>query len=442
MRDFNVTLNHPLRVPLAAELHSRPFMRLDAPEAITHLAVYHGGQAGPPGRHSQHRLLGELCGHFGVAAPGPGSSHFFHDFGSFRLKWECHTEFATYTVTTPLPPDMAAHEAFSHVPLSFLPASWLATLGGSLMAAAHVALVKGEADASRLPSVFERNQLAGSSVMQGAELWTDFAIQSDGFSRFVIRDLGMRHLQGGRLVQRVLEIETYRMMALLGLPAARTVGMELDGIEAELSSLASAMVATDMAPVETGAQDEQRLLAQITRLAARLEKLVLDNGYRFSASKAYFGIVKARIEELREVRIEGTPTVEEFMERRLAPAMHTCGAVSARQDALARRIADTNDLLRTRVGIVQELQNRRILESMNARAAQQLRLQLAVEGLSVAAISYYLVGLLGYAGKAAKAAGLPINPDLALGVLVPVVAAGVWLAQRRVHHRIGRRGSA
>jgi uncharacterized membrane-anchored protein len=120
--------------------------------------------------------------------------------------------------------------------------------------------------------------------------------------------------------------------------------------------------------------------------------------------------------------------------------MHTCDAVSARQDALARRIADTNDLLRTRVGIVQELQNRRILESMNARAAQQLRLQLAVEGLSVAAISYYLVGLLGYAGKAAKAAGLPINPDVALGILVPMVAGGVWMAQRRVHHRIGRRG--
>jgi len=438
MRDFNVSLSHPLRVPLAAELHSRPFMRLDGPEAITHLAVCHGLDAGPPQAHAQHALLEALCGHFGVAAPAAGSNHFFHDFGSFRLKWECHTEFATYTVTAPLGQDVAVHEAFAHMPLSCLPAAWLVRLEGRLMAAAHVALVKGSADASRLPAVFERSLLAGSSVMQGAELWTDFAIQADGFSRFVIRDLGMRHLQGGRLVQRVLEIETYRMMALLGLPAARGVGMELDRIEAELSLLASSMVATDMAPQSAGGDGEQRLLGQITRLAARLEKLVLDNGYRFSASKAYFGIVKARIEELREVRIEGTPTVEEFMERRLLPAMHTCEAVGARQDALGRRIADTNDLLRTRVGIVQELQNRRILESMDARAAQQLRLQLAVEGLSVAAISYYLVGLIGYASKAAKAAGLPVNPDLALGMAVPLVVGAVWLAQRRVHHRIGR----
>lgn len=438
MRDYNGSLNHPARVPLAAELHSRPFLRLDGPQAITHLAICPSAADGPPRAHFQHALLAALCGHFGVPAPAPGSSHFFHDFGNFCLKWECHTEFASFTVAAPLPQGLALHEVFGHMPLSFLPADWLNQLQGCLMAAAHVALVDGGADAANLPAVFERRQLAGSSVMQGAELWTDFAIQADGFSRFVIRDLGMRYLQGGRLVQRVLEIETYRMMALLGLPAARTVGMELDRIEAELAALAGAMVATDMAEPTGAADGEQRLLEQITRLAARLEKLILDNGYRFSASRAYFSIVQARIEELREVRIEGTPTVEEFMERRLAPAMHTCDATSARQDALGRRLADTNDLLRTRVGIVQEMQNRRILESMNARAAQQLRLQLAVEGLSVAAISYYLVGLLGYAGKAAKAAGLPVNPDILLGVLVPLVVGAVWLAQRRVHRRVGK----
>lgn len=435
---FDEGLNHPDRVPLAAELHSRPFLRLDPPEAITHLAVCNGRLAGAPHSDGQHRLLGVLCTCFGVPAPDAGSSHFFHDFGSFRLKWECHAEFATYTITARLQADLALHDAFERPPVTLLPDEWLARLAGRLIAAVHVALVDGAIDAARLPGLFERPLLAGSSVMQGAELWSDFAIQADGFSRFVVRDLGMRHLQAGRLVQRVLEIETYRMMALLGLPAARVVAAELDDIEAQLATLAGAMVATDMAQPEIGSHGEQRLLEQITRLAARLEKLNLDNGYRFSAAKAYFGIVRARIDELREVRIEGTPTVEEFMDRRLAPAMHTCHTTGTRMDALGRRIADTNDLLRTRVGIVQEMQNRRILESLNARAAQQLRLQLAVEGLSVAAITYYVVGLAGYASKAAKAAGLPINPDLAMGVLLPMVAVAVWLAQRRVHHRIAK----
>jgi uncharacterized membrane-anchored protein len=418
-------LSHPLRVPLAAELHSRPFLRLDAPEAITHLAVWRG---------DQHQLLASLCAHFGVPAPVAGASHFYHDFGRLRLKWECHTEFASYTFTARLPEGSSLAGAFAHVPLAHIPSAWLQQLQGRLMAAAHVVLVQGAVDASSLPMVFERSLLAGSHVMQGAELWSDFAIQADGFSRFVIRDIGMRHLQAGRLVQRVLEIETYRMMALLGLPAARSVGAELDRIEAELAEVAGEMVALDTSGADDGG--EQRLLVGITRLAARMDKLALDNGYRFTASRAYFRLVRARIEELREQRIEGTPTVEEFMDRRLAPAMNTCESTAARQEALGRRISATNDLLRTRVGIVQEKQNRQILQSMNARAARQLRLQLAVEGLSVAAISYYLVGLLGYAGKAGKALGLPVNPDLLLGVMVPVVAAAVWIGQRRMHRKL------
>jgi uncharacterized membrane-anchored protein len=186
----------------------------------------------------------------------------------------------------------------------------------------------------------------------------------------------------------------------------------------------------------SGPDEEQALLGNITRLAARIEKLALDNSYRFSASQAYFRLVNARIEELREVRIEGIPTVEEFMDRRLTPAMNTCEAIAGRQEALARRIAHTNDLLRTRVGIVQEQQNRQILQSMNTRAAHQLKLQQAVEGLSVAAISYYMIGLISYAGKAAKAAGVPINSDIGAGLLVPVVVTGVWLGLRKMHRRI------
>ncbi len=239
----------------------------------------------------------------------------------------------------------------------------------------------------------------------------------------------MRAQQGGRLVQRVLEIETYRMMALLGLPFAQQAAASLNAIENELSDLTTAMVDFNDA-------DEPALLDQIMGLSARMEKLSLENSYRFAASKAYFRLVNARIEELREHRIEGTPTVFEFMDRRLAPAMNTCEAMAGRQEALARRIANTNDLLRTRVGIVQEQQNRQILQSLNERAAQQLHLQQAVEGLSVAAISYYVIGLFSYSGKAAKAAGLALNVEVAVGMLVPFVAAGVWLALRRMHRRM------
>jgi uncharacterized membrane-anchored protein len=364
-----------------------------------------------------------------VAAPHVTANHFYHDFGRFRLKWECHTEFATYTFTERIADGLVLAEAFRRVPLVHLPQAWIVLLRGRLMAAAHVVLGRGPADPAELQDAFSSRTLVGSRVMQDGEVWTDFAVQADGFSRFVLRDVGMRGGQAGRLVQRVLEIETYRMMALLGLPAAREVGAALDDIEAELALLAERMIDGDAA---AGGGD-QELLEQITRLAARLEKLSLSTGYRFSASTAYHRLVKSRIEELREARIEGMPTVEEFMDRRLSPAMSTCESTAVRKEAMVRRVANVNDLLRTRVSIVQENQNRQILQSMDRRAAQQLRLQQAVEGLSVAAISYYVIGLLGYAGKALKGVGVPLNPEVATGVLVPVVCGAVWLGLRRMH---------
>lgn len=439
------SLNHALRVPLAAEVHSRPFLHLHAPEAITHLAVYagNGKPAGATNNAVQHVFLADLCRHFGVAAPAAEAKFFFHDFGRFRLKWECHTEFATFTFAQRHDVAPAIESAFDRMPLQHAPQQWLASLEGKIMVATHVVLDASDAPpaqyAQRLRQVFEGNLFVGSRVLHDAEVWTDFLIQADGFSRMVVRDVGLMEQQAGRLVQRVLEIETYRMMCLLGLPHAQAATPVLNAIEGELADLTAAMVETDDREDVDSSDAEQALLGKITRLAARLEKLAVDDSYRFSASQAYFRLVQSRIEELREQRMEGFPTVEEFMDRRLTPAVSTCAAISSRQEALARRIAQTNDLLRTRVGIVQEQQNRQILQSMNRRAAQQLKLQQAVEGLSVVAISYYLIGLLGYAGKAAKAAGWPVNPDIFTGLLVPVVAAAVWLGLRRMHKRMHAR---
>ena len=439
-------LNHPLRVTLAAEVHSRPFLKLNSPEVISHLAVYGSNDFDIEKSNAlaQHATLKALCVHFGVAAPALESKYFYHDFGGFRLKWECHTEFATYTFAVRHEEALTVAQSFERMPIAQIPQQWLLSLTGKIIVATHVAVDRtsgsDEAYAQAMQRVFEGKMLVGSQVRLGGQLWTDFAIQSDGFSRFVIRDVDMRGQQAGRMVQRVLEIETYRMMALLGLPHAQHAAPALNAIESELVTLAAAMVETDdaalMARAAPDGEAEQALLDHITRLAARLEKMSLENSYRFSASKAYFRLANARIDELREVRIEGVPTVGEFMDRRLAPAMNTCEAMAGRQEALAQRIANTNALLRTRVGIAQERQNRQILQSMNARAARQLHLQQAVEGLSVAAISYYVIGLFSYGGKAAKAFGLMINPDIMVGLLVPFVACGVWLGLRQMHQRI------
>jgi hypothetical protein len=72
--------------------------------------------------------------------------------------------------------------------------------------------------------------------------------------------------------------------------------------------------------------------------------------------------------------------------------------------------------------VSRERQNQQVLESMNRRAEAQLRLQQTVEGLSVAAITCYVVGLVGYAAKGLKALGWPVHTDLAMAFSIPLVA--------------------
>lgn len=436
------TLNHPLRVPLAAEIHSRPPMTLDAPERITHFSIYGRNDIHATSDNAalQLELLAALCVHFGVTAPADEAKYFFHDFGRFRLKWECHTEFASYTFVAGNKPALVSTELFKQMPLSDLPEEWLLSLRGMIMGASHVVLERSasapDEAAAQMRVLFEGNAIVGCEASQAAQVWTDFLIHADGFSRFVVRDHGMHSQQAGRLVQRLLEIETYRMMALLGLPPAQRANPALNAIEGELATLTAAMVEEDRPGRDRSADTDQVLLQKITALAAKLERLTLDNSYRFSASKAYFGLVHARIEELRERRVEGIPTVAEFMDRRLTPAMNTCAAVARRQEVLAERIANTNSLLRTRVGIAQEKQNSKILESMNNRAAQQLLLQQSVEGLSVAAITYYVAGLVSYVAKGVKAAGIHIDAELTTGLMIPGIALLVWLGLKRLHKSV------
>jgi uncharacterized membrane-anchored protein len=436
MSNAHSSLNHNLRIPLAAEVHSRPSLRLMGPETLTHLAVYSRETHGVDADHSsfQQELLVSLCQYFGVAGPNGDAKYFFHDFGAFRLQWESHTEFATYTFAEQRERAASIDHLFDQVALRHVPEKWLQSLHGTVMSATHVVMQHMSATLTEMRQQFGGNLLVGSESQNFAKVWTDFAIAPDGFGRVVVQDMGMQYQQAGRLVQRVLEVETYRMMALLGLPQAQQAAPVLNGIETELARLALGMTERVDAPHDDS--DESELLQQITALAARMEKLAMENSYRFAASKAYYRLVQARIEELRETRIAGVPTIREFMDRRLAPAMNTCESMVRRQEALAERIGRSNDLLRTRVGIVQEQQNRRILESLNTRAAQQLRLQQAVEGLSVVAISYYSIGLVSYAGKALKAAGVPVNPDVVTGVMIPVLVIAVWLGLRRMHHKV------
>lgn len=423
-------VDHPQRLELNDEVHARPPEALSTPARITFLALYTAWQE----RDAQHRHLADLVRRYGLEPPPPRANHYSADLGAFRVKWERHTEFTRYKF---IAPGCDAREPFGQPAISLLPRDWIAGLPGEVLVATNVALLHQENAALDVGDLADRlfagNTLIGSHVGGGnGTALTDLRVHPDRFGRLLLLDHRMTRRQAGRMVQRLLEIDAYRILALLALPVARELAPALAGHEQELAEITAALA-------RAGEADEPLLLERLTRLEAAISKRAAETHYRFSAANAYHELVQRRIAELREERIEGMQTFGEFMQRRLAPAMHTCRALAARQEALSTRAARVTQLLSTRVDITRERQNQAVLESMNRRAKLQLRLQETVEGLSVAAVTYYVVGLIGYAAKSLKAAHLPVEPDITTGIAIPLVAVLVALGVRRTRRWIARR---
>ena len=422
--------DHPLRQDLNDEVHARPAEALRGPARISYLALMTDLEE----RARFRDAVADLARRRQVAPPPAGATHFSADLGPYRLIWEQHTEFSRVTFIAP----GAGEDPFAEPALRLVPEEWVASLPGQVVVAAHGALIPEAAgpapDPDRLSArFFGGNVLTGASIVGGAAVaLTDFRVGADGFSRFWILDRHMTPWQAGRAVQRLLEMDTYRMLALMALPAARRLAGQLVGMEQKLTDITSALVTA-------GEADEPVLLDRLTDLAAEVEGRDAETRYRFSASNAYWGLVQRRIVELREVRIEGLQTLSEFVERRVAPGMETVRAMGTRQAALAQRVARATQLLSTRVDVTREQQNQSVLIAMNRRAELQLRLQQTVEGLSLAAITYYVVGLIGYVAKGIYTAGGGFDPDLVTGIAIPIVAGLGWVVLQRARRKLRRR---
>ncbi len=417
---------HPLRQRLNNEFHARPPVPLVGAVLVSHLVFKHSAEKAPAARDN----LAKLCQGHVCNSIESSDSHLMIDTGAFRMRWELHTEFSSYTFFRPLAsgeelhPDVTAFDAVHP--------EWISGIPGKLIVATHVELRSTDeiSPDSILASLTPngRTMVAAKVADETAWIFTDFKIDN-GFSRFLVLNAGMTQRQTGRTVQRLVEIETYRLMALLGLPVAKEVGRWLYTGEKELADM------MDRIGQARGAQDERDILAALSALAAGVEHSVARTTFRFGASRAYHGLVMQRIEELRETRISGLPTFYEFMQRRLLPAMNTCEAISRRQEELSARVARNSQLLRTRVDIELERQNQELLGQMNSRAKLQLRLQETVEGLSVVVLTYYGSQLVQYLAKGTKELH-HLNTDVITAVSIPVIAGLVAWGTRRMRKKL------
>ena len=418
---------HGQRAALHNELHARPPEAMCAPLAISHVVM----ACNAAQRDASRAHVAALLRDHHLPPPDDGTIHIRMDVGPFRIRWELHTEFVSWTFSRPF--DAAGFgEREPATALDPVNKAWFGALPGELLAAVHLWALptQGNGSGALVKHVLNEDTLVGSTVADGyGELYTDFALHADGFSRMVLLTGSVMPRRLGRLVQQLLEIDTYRMAALLGLPAARESSSVLGFAERELAELAEAIRAA-------GRDQEPLLLDRLTRLAGQVESHYAATHSRFSASAAYFELVDRRIADIGESRLAGLQTVGEFINRRLSPARATCEWSVRRQDALSQRVSRISNLLRTRVEIEQQQSSKDLLTAMNRRQGLQLKLQATVEGLSVAAITYYIVGLVSYLAKGAHAIGWPFSPEGTAACAIPMVALGVWLSLRRLHHRV------
>jgi uncharacterized membrane-anchored protein len=412
---------------LHAELLARPSPVVSGQVMVAHRAIRFA-----PTEAADHRAAVAAF----AARLGAGATPVEHGFQLLKLdkvelRIERHTEFTTFTTIAPQTEEPFAKSAADH-----LPAGWLDSIPGRILAAVEIAselVPAGEAGAAkimeRISGHFAQERFVGSWVVERvASVWSHFRIDERGATRFLVQGHRLAPGRYGRLLQRLVEIETYRMAAMLGLPLARDLLPQIELLEAQHVALVERIGAI-------GAGDERALLGDLTNLSLTTERLQARCSSRFSLTESYSRILSARVRELREEQVPGFQTICEFFDRRLAQAWHTCERAEAGLDALSARLQSTTGLLRTRVEVNLQSQNQLLLASVDRRAAAQLRLQHNVEGLSVVVLTYYLANLLKIVLEGSKAFGFAFEEMPVLALVLPLLAGAVWWAVRHARHR-------
>lgn len=424
---------HPQRDNLTQELHARPYVPMPTPLDVFLFAKYTGEDAAD----YEYQNLLEFCKANNSAVPTSGARHHKISVGDHCIRWERHGEFTTYTL------HMAASDTApfeKEVPSYML--DWLKTTRGELLVATHLSIRQMDDELYHdelMHKIYESESMVCSKIANGAaQVWTDVQIHSSGFNRILVLNRKLKEITMGRVAQCLMDISTYRNMALLALPVAQKTANQIVSLDTKLSELLDQLSdsSRDESTLKNPIDNDSHMLQELTNLSMTIQRLSAQARNRLNAADAYYALINSRLNELSEESVAGYQTIGEFIQRRLSPAMRTCNSVQTRLENLSKRTSRAVDLLRTRLDLTLERQNHNLLESMNKRVLVQMRLQETVEGLSIAAITYYIVGLIGYLAKSTHSLGLGLTPETITGLSVAPIAFSVWFGIRQVKKKI------
>jgi uncharacterized membrane-anchored protein len=405
---------HPDREAIMAELHARPVDIIEDTTRVRRVVF-----VVPPGEGAMEAIIGRfrLYGAgAGIGEPPRDVRQFSFSTGTRAVTWEFHTEFVTITWRTSLsdkenwPGDLG------------LPALGDATL----IAATGIDVLADQTVPARLLPQFILSSLCVSTIEDGVgEVVTDFTTDADGFTRFEFAAGALTPLRRSVLTRRLLEVDTYRSMVLLALPLARRNAPALAAVETELTRVIETL------PSATTTSEIQAVLVALHDLSVRSGQLSERLGYRFAAARAYGDILRARLLALREGPTPAGSSIGRYLGNRVDPALGTCAAMEKRLTSLSGKIERAIGLLNVRIGLDLQIQNQSVLETIASTSRRQFRLQRTVEGLSVIAVSYYALGVMGYL-LGGPLEYLAIDKALALSFAAPFAVLSVWLFIRAI----------
>ncbi|GGD68890.1 DUF3422 domain-containing protein [Croceicoccus mobilis] len=426
---------HELRQTIVAEMHLRRWPVLEGECAIFQILR----QLADDERDAEQAALRDLPAG-GAIEESPNPRHLQGTLAEgVTFNWERHSEASVTTIYVwgraqpALDPTVA--------PQVRAALDWALGLPGSVVRATRIAIVPDEERALALVPHYHFEPLDLVSCHIGPEatdnngrqrgparIWSDFLLREDGFGALLIAANWMHGADLSRTIQRLQELGNYRNMALLGFPVAQAGWKVLDRIETELSQLGERVSHPELT--------DDRLLEEVTSLSMQLMTETAASDYRMSATEAYATLVEERLEDLCIRPCAGFQSLEDFTQRRFQPAIRTCAAHRRRSALLADRTSQFISLFRSRVETRIENQNGRLLHSMERSIATQLRMQELVEGLSVVALSYYAIGLLGYVLKGIEKYVEGVPHALVLAALVPVCVIAIWYAIHAMKRRV------
>ena len=396
------------------EVHARPVDIIEATCRVRRLVFVMPGRAGAVtdalGRFA------EFCSTAGHAVPTPDSRQHGFVASDRQVTWEFHTEFVTVTWRSHLGDKETSPAGLG-----------LEAIGdGLLVGAMRIDVIDDPAIPDQLVPGFNLPSLCLAEIEGGrGQVATDFVPDAARFTRFELAAGGLSPLRRSIIARRLLEVETYRTMALLGLPLARSASPPLREIEIELTRL---MDGLSEARTST---DFQHTLATLQELSVRSGRLSERLDYRFAAGKAYGDILRVRLGGLRETSTTRGSTLTHYLGNRVDPGLATCAAMEKRLATLSAKIERAIGLLNVRIGVDSQLQNAAFLDSIARTARSQFLLQRTVEGLSTIAISYYLLGIVSYV-FAGPLEELHWSKTMALSLCAPLIVLAVWLMARQV----------